>query len=95
MCQVGSKRLATNMPGNAGHFYSRLRSLLSKRKISRYSQTSVTSRPKAPYHSMYFGAAWRTPFSMKSKSRTRFKAATITTTTENPIPSKPEPNSGS
>ena len=28
----------------------------SSRRISRYSQTSVTIRPKAPYHSMYLGA---------------------------------------
>jgi hypothetical protein len=36
--------------------YLRLLSLANRRKISRYSQTKVTIRPNAPYHSMYFGA---------------------------------------
>ena len=54
----------------------------SRRRISRYSQTSVTSRPKRAYHSMYFGAPCSTPFSMKSKSSTRFSAAITTTTAE-------------
>ncbi len=39
------------------------RSRDSSRRISRYSHTRVTMIPKAPYHSMYFGApasdAWR------------------------------------
>jgi len=52
---------------------------------------SVTIRPNAPYHSIYLGAPALTPLSMKSKSSTRFKEATITTTTLNPIPIKPEP----
>ncbi len=30
-------------------------SLASRRRISRYNQTMVTSKPNAPYHSMYFG----------------------------------------
>ena len=30
--------------------YSRLRALASNRRISRYSQISVTIKPKAPYH---------------------------------------------
>ena len=33
-----------------------LRSLASRRRTSRYSHTSVTISPNAPYHSMYFGA---------------------------------------
>src|SRR5690348_18305331 len=49
--------------------YLRLRAFARSRKISRYSQISVTIRPKAPYHSMYFGAPPFTPVSMKSKSR--------------------------
>src|SRR4249919_1985400 len=48
------------------------------RRISRYSHTSVTSRLNAAYHSMYFGAPFATPSSMKEKSSTRFSAATTT-----------------
>ncbi len=43
----------------------------SRRRNSRYSHTRVTIRPKAPYHSMYFGAPCSTPVSMKSKSSTQ------------------------
>src|SRR6185312_11241473 len=39
----------------------RLRTLLSRRRISRYSHTSVTMRPNAEYHSMYLGAPPATP----------------------------------
>ena len=60
--------------------------LLSRRRISRYSHTSVTSRPNAAYHSMYFGAPCSTPFSMKSKSSTRFSAAITTTKPEKAMP---------
>ena len=41
-----------------------------------YSQIRVTISPNAPYHSMYLGARICAPFSMKSKSRIRFSAAT-------------------
>jgi rhodanese-related sulfurtransferase len=44
-------------------------------KIEMYSQMSVTIRPKAPYHSMYFGAPRDAPCSIKSKSRIKFSAA--------------------
>ena len=47
---------------------------------------SVTSKPKAPNHSIYLGAPISAPSSMKSKSRTRFKAAITTTPNENNIP---------
>ena len=47
---------------------------------------SVTSNPKAPYHSMYLGAPISAPSSMKSKSRTRFKAAITTTKPLKSIP---------
>ena len=67
------------------------RNLASKRKNSRYSQNSVTTKPKAPYHSMYFGAPAATPFSMKSKSSTRFKAAIVTTNKLNAMPTQPLP----
>ena len=50
-----------------------------------YSQMSVTIRPNAPIHSIYFGAPISAPFSMKSKSRTKFSAAMITTNTLNPM----------
>ena len=45
----------------------------------------VTRSPKAPYHSIYFGAPISAPLSMKSKSKTKFNAAIITTNTLNPI----------
>src|SRR5437667_3920858 len=60
--------------------YRRLRVFANSLRISRYSQISVTIRPNAPYHSMYLGAPPVTPVSMKSKSRIRFNAATITIT---------------
>ena len=44
-----------------------------------YNQIKVTISPNAPYHSMYFGARAADAFSMKSKSRIRFNAATATT----------------
>ena len=46
--------------------------------IGRYNQINVTKRPKAPYHSIYLGAPISAPSSIKSKSRTKFKAAIIT-----------------
>ena len=49
----------------------------------------VTRRPKAAYHSMYLGAEDRAPFSIKSKSMTRFKAAMVTTTRLKPMPMGP------
>ena len=62
----------------------------------------VTRRPKAPYHSIYFGAPISAPSSMKSKSNTKFKEAIITTKILNPmlnieefdgfIMDKPDPN---
>src|SRR5580658_6520902 len=65
------------------------RRLPSKRKISTYSQTSVTTRPKAEYHSMYFGLRCATPLAMKSKSITRLSAARPTTNRLNAIPKAP------
>src|SRR6267378_4204889 len=50
--------------------------------ISIYNQTMVTSKPNAPYHSIYFGAPIAAPLSIMSKSRIRFRAATHTTTNE-------------
>jgi len=64
----------------------RLLNFESRRRISRYNQISVTIRPKAAYHSMYLGALAWAPRSMKSKSSTRFRAATMTITTLIPIP---------
>ena len=55
-----------------------------------YSHTSVTIRPNAPYHSMYFGAPASTPDSMKSKSSTRFSAAITTTNRLKPMPTRPD-----
>jgi hypothetical protein len=66
-------------------------SFASNRKISRYSQTSVTIRAKAPYHSRYFGAPRSAACSMKSKSSTRLSAAIATTTTLKPTPTSPLP----
>ena len=60
-------------------------SLAKSLKISRYSQISVTKRPKAPYHSIYFGAPFSDPSSIKSKSKTKLRAAMMTTTILNPI----------
>src|SRR5579864_1556940 len=67
----------------------RLRSLESRRRISRYSQISVTITPKAPYHSMKRGAPAAAPAWMKLKSSARLKAATITTATLNRMPTGP------
>src|ERR1019366_5126411 len=64
----------------------RLRIFESSRRISRYSHTSVTMIPNAPYHSIYFGAPTATPCSMKSKSSTRFSDAMATTNRLKPIP---------
>src|SRR5216683_965210 len=52
---------------------------------------SVTIKPNAPYHSMYFGAPPWTPRSIMSKSRTRFNAAMMTTKRLKPIPTTPLP----
>ena len=61
-------------------------SLESKRRISKYNHTIVTSKPNAPYHSMYFGAPASAPLSIISKSRIRLSAAMATTNKENKIP---------
>src|SRR5437660_684720 len=71
-------KLNDGVKKEAAPHYRRLRDLASNRRISRYSQISVTIRPNAPYHSMYLGAPPATPVSMKSKSRIRFSAATTT-----------------
>jgi 3-polyprenyl-4-hydroxybenzoate decarboxylase len=47
-------------------------------RISKYNHTSVTIRPKAAYHSIYFGAPFSEASSIKSKSRTRFREAITT-----------------
>ena len=39
----------------------------------------------APYHSIYFGRPCSAPSSIKSKSKTRLRAAIPTTNNENPI----------
>ena len=54
-------------------------------KISKYNQTNVTNKPNAPYHSIYFGAPFSAPSSIKSKSKTRFNAAITTTNKLKPI----------
>ena len=54
-------------------------------RISKYSQIKVTRRPNAPYHSIYFGAPFSEPSSIKSKSSTKLSAAIITTTMLKPI----------
>jgi len=54
-----------------------------------YNQISVTIKAKAPYHSMNLGNPISEPSSIKSKSRTRLRAAIPTTKTENPIPKSP------
>jgi len=59
-------------------------SLASNLSISRYNHISVTNKPNAPYHSMYFGAPLATPSSIKSKSITKFKDAITTTKREKP-----------
>ncbi len=45
----------------------------------------VTSRPNAPYHSMYLGAPTSAPSSIKSKSKTKFNEAIITTNMLKPM----------
>ena len=50
--------------------------------------------PKAPYHSIYFGAPLSAPDSIKSKSNTKFIEAIPTTNKENKIPVRPFPNKG-
>src|SRR6476661_7472382 len=66
--------------------YLRLLIFDNNRRISRYSQIKVTIRPKAAYHSMYLGTPARAPFSMKSKSSTKFSEAMMTINTLTPIP---------
>ena len=56
-----------------------------------YSQTSVTVKAKAAYHSIHLGAPEATPFSIKSKSRTRLRAAIPTTTRLKAMPIGPLP----
>lgn len=46
-------------------------------------------REKAPNHSIYKGAPCSAPCSIKSKSKTKFKAAMATTKRLNPIPKRP------
>jgi len=53
----------------------RLRSLVSSRRISKYSQMRVTIKAKPPYHSVYFGAPARAPLSIRSKSNTRLSGS--------------------
>ena len=43
------------------------------------------SRPNAPYHSIYLGAPFSAPASIKSKSNTKFSDAITTTKMLNPI----------
>ena len=45
----------------------------------------VTKSPKAPYHSIYLGAPFSDPSSIKSKSITRFNAAMITIPNDKPM----------
>ena len=66
-----------------------LLSFISNRNISIYNQTNVTISEKAPYHSIYFGRPFSAPSSIKSKSKTRFRAAIPTTNMEKPIPNNP------
>ena len=53
--------------------------------ISKYNQIKVTINPNAPYHSMYLGAPFSAPSSIKSKSSTKLSAAIITTTMLKPM----------
>ena len=48
----------------------------------------VTNSPNAPYHSIYLGAPISAPSSMKSKSRTKFNEAIMTTKTLKPMLNK-------
>ena len=57
----------------------------SNLKISKYNHIRVTRRPKAPYHSIYLGAPFSAPSSIKSKSKTRFNDAITTTKRLKPI----------
>ena len=50
---------------------------------------SVTIKENAPNHSMYLGAPISEPCSMKSKSKTKLRAAMATTNKLKPIPNKP------
>src|SRR3954465_1409437 len=79
--------LFLNIPASPS--YRRLFSFESKRRISKYNQTSVTSNPAAANHSIYRGAPAAAPFSIKSKSKTRFSAAIATTNKLNTIPIVP------
>ena len=45
----------------------------------------VTNSPNAPYHSIYLGAPISAPSSIKSKSKTRFNEAIITTNMLKPM----------
>tara|TARA_Y100001958_G_C20975280_1_gene368643 strand:+ start:195 stop:620 length:426 start_codon:yes stop_codon:yes gene_type:complete len=63
--------------------------LANNLRISRYNHTNVTINEKAPYHSIYFGKPDSEPSSIKSKSKTRLRAAILTTNKENPIPNSP------
>ena len=59
--------------------------LESKFRISTYNQTKVVTIPKAPSHSYSCGKKFLVAFSIKSKSMSRLKAATIQTKAEKPI----------
>ena len=48
--------------------------------------------PNAPYHSIYLGAPFSAPCSIKSKSNTKFIDAIPITNNENKIPVVPLPN---
>ena len=47
------------------------------------------SKPNAPYHSMYLGAPFSAPASIKSKSNTKLSAAMATTNRLKPMPKSP------
>src|SRR5260370_1425920 len=79
MCQEARPEFSTTRKRLGMHSSYRRRAFASNRKISKYSQISVTISPNAPYHSMYLGAPMRTPVSIMSKSSTRFRAAIATT----------------
>ena len=49
--------------------------------------------PNAPYHSIYLGAPFSAPCSIKSKSKTKFIEAIPITNKENKIPVVPLPKS--
>ena len=56
-----------------------------------YNQINVIINPNAAYHSIYFGAPCSAPFSIKSKSSTRFNDAIPMTKSENRMPVIPLP----